>query len=883
MIRKLCFLTYLTYLTSLLSGLSAQTAEYSLRQPATDVNSIVQDGQGYIWVATSQGLARYNGSGYTTWRATNAEGGLVNDNVISLMADDSGCLWIGTECGIGCMSDGVYSHNGEAIFNPITSIVETDDEHILALGKDGFVKFLKDGLRTAGAYHSVGTGWLEQIEVMSDGNVWFAKNSNDSTYLYILDRNLEPLRSDYIGNGVDVSGICGLPDGSVYVAAGPEVLRYDLMLEGREEVRDLKTVLGGADNIHFMLPYRGDQLLLGIAGKGFYAYVPSDGSIRHIIQQQTLSAQKYVCFVDRDDRIWLSDRESGIRTYNPKGIYIHFNPQGEDQTAEVTSLDFDREDFLWVNISGKLCSMDSRSGDVVWESDESLSCRWSYIDSAGRLWVIYGSNDVREYSLRNGRPVLVSRYDVGEEVFSISEDASGRIWLTSVRKFVVIGRDGKVTTVSPTESMPFSMMMSDRSTGRLFLFSVADGLYEVKGDGVLSAVETGGVKSISCVMVASDGCLWMGTYNEGVIRYDESTGELTRFGVSDGLVDASVKSVEEDAEGNIWFTTRSHVYRYVKEDGTLMTMHDDWFVEGRSYSLLSSVRGRDGILYFGGSAGITRVDPSIPFPGVRDVPLSMEQILVNGKPVPHDPATLELSHDASLVNFRFAGLDYDSGPYLCYSYILEGYDRNPTYTYGTGNAVYNHLPSGKYVFRVKVRSSDGHWSSDEIELPVVVRREPVSAAAIVSIVLLAGLAAGAVYALSKMKKQAPAAEETVTSQEEEMPWYVVEGLTDHDKAFLEKIAATLDSNLDSEKFTVNDLAKDMGMSYSSLYSKVKTITGGTPQYFMTAHRMKKAETLLKSGSFSVSEVSYKVGSSSPMTFSREFKKFFGYPPSTLLK
>ena len=116
-----------------------------------------------------------------------------------------------------------------------------------------------------------------------------------------------------------------------------------------------------------------------------------------------------------------------------------------------------------------------------------------------------------------------------------------------------------------------------------------------------------------------------------------------------------------------------------------------------------------------------------------------------------------------------------------------------------------------------------------------------------------------------------------------MPWYVVEGLTDHDKAFLEKIAATLDSNLDSEKFTVNDLAKDMGMSYSSLYSKVKTITGGTPQYFMTAHRMKKAETLLKSGSFSVSEVSYKVGSSSPMTFSREFKKFFGYPPSTLLK
>ena len=75
----------------------------------------------------------------------------------------------------------------------------------------------------------------------------------------------------------------------------------------------------------------------------------------------------------------------------------------------------------------------------------------------------------------------------------------------------------------------------------------------------------------------------------------------------------------------------------------------------------------------------------------------------------------------------------------------------------------------------------------------------------------------------------------------------------------------------------------MSMSYSSLYAKVKFLTGKTPQAFMTTYRMNIAMELLKSGELNVSEVSYRVGSSSPFTFSREFKKHFGFPPSQVSK
>ena len=69
------------------------------------------------------------------------------------------------------------------------------------------------------------------------------------------------------------------------------------------------------------------------------------------------------------------------------------------------------------------------------------------------------------------------------------------------------------------------------------------------------------------------------------------------------------------------------------------------------------------------------------------------------------------------------------------------------------------------------------------------------------------------------------------------------------------------------------------MSYSSLYAKLKALTGQTPQAFMMHYRMNIALELLQAGELNVSEVAYRVGSSSPSTFSREFKKHFGYPPS----
>ena len=108
-------------------------------------------------------------------------------------------------------------------------------------------------------------------------------------------------------------------------------------------------------------------------------------------------------------------------------------------------------------------------------------------------------------------------------------------------------------------------------------------------------------------------------------------------------------------------------------------------------------------------------------------------------------------------------------------------------------------------------------------------------------------------------------------------------LTATDRAMLERIHAWMDAHLDDETVGVQEMAQEVGMSYSSLYAKLKGLTGKTPKAFMTHYRMNIALELLQKGDMNVSEVAYHVGSSSPSTFSREFKKHFGYPPSQVGK
>ena len=108
-------------------------------------------------------------------------------------------------------------------------------------------------------------------------------------------------------------------------------------------------------------------------------------------------------------------------------------------------------------------------------------------------------------------------------------------------------------------------------------------------------------------------------------------------------------------------------------------------------------------------------------------------------------------------------------------------------------------------------------------------------------------------------------------------------ITSLDEQLVKKATAYVDENISDTTITVETMAQHLGMSRVHLYKKMLSITGSTPSEFMRQIRMRRAEQLLRSSQFSVSEVAYKVGFNIPRYFSKYFKEMYGMNPSQYKK
>ena len=371
--RLLTLICVLLPVQAAIINLDAQNAQFSYHISNYQVQAFAQDVHGYLWIGTARGLNRYNGTSYSLFYAGSDPSLLNSNNVQALCLDSGGRLWTGTECGIGYYEGGRFHHYANAIYNPVSQILELDEDKILVMGKDGLISFRKDDIETpVDRFYDNGTSWVTGAAVSGTGDVWLPRVSNDSTYLDVLDGSLKRVEQFYLGQNLPVSNVVEKPVGSIWVATGRGIRRFDSRSRTPLPTpQPLASLVNGQD-ILFMLPYRDNNLLLGLAGNGIYSYNDVAGTVMHLIPEQHLTGKKYVCFVDRDNNIWLSDGESDIRFYADKRAYTHFSPAEQDSRLDgsILHLSFDREGFLWMLANHHICSMDTDTGEIVWTSPD---------------------------------------------------------------------------------------------------------------------------------------------------------------------------------------------------------------------------------------------------------------------------------------------------------------------------------------------------------------------------------------------------------------------------------------------------------------------------------------------------------------------------------
>lgn len=699
--------------------------------PANGVGAIVRTPDGYLWLATSEGLVRFDGVRFTTFDTTNTPA-LKSNNIPSLLVDRAGTLWIGTHAGgVTKYQDGRFTHlsTQDGLSDARARALFEDPAGAIWIGTEGGVNVFRDGRFT----------------------VYSTANGLSSNHVF---------------------AIAGDQTGAVWMGTLDGLVRFH---DGR--FTTYKTVDGlPSDAIRALAADRAGGLWVGTdAGLSRY----HDGRFTTYGPAQGVRAVGIGAIAeDRTGTIWVGTVLDGLYRFE-KGRFTV--ARARDGLAEdmVQAIHADPEGDIWLgtNATGllqlkvaRLQTYSTRDGlphDMV---------RPIHQDASGDIWIgtdaglaRFRNGTFTPYTTPDGRPY--------SSVTGISEDRSGNLWIHTFRPSAsgtVVGlgrRPLDAAAVAAGWSVkPFTAMIEDRG-GALWFGTAADGLHRLRGgrttvyrqqdgladhhvtrlyedrDGSVWIATGAGLSRFKderlTTFTAGDGFaashslsfyedragqLWVGTQGGGLHRYKD--GRFAAIQSGDGLYDNVAYQILEDDSGNLWMSSNKGIYR-----ASLKELND--FADGRIASVQSFAYGAaDGMLSRecngANPAGLKAADGRLWFPTIRGIVvidprkidqrppvLQIEEVLVDR--VAHSAAAaLRLRPGQQNLEVHYTALGSSRAPQAAFKYQMVGLDRDWVEAGTRRTAYFPHLPPGTYTFRVIADNGEGVWNMEGKSLAIEV-------------------------------------------------------------------------------------------------------------------------------------------------------------------
>ena len=402
----------------------------------------------------------------------------------------------------------------------------------------------------------------------------------------------------------------------------------------------------------------------------------------------------------------------------------------------------------------------------------------------------------------------------------------------------------------------------------------------------------------NCILLDSSDRLWIGTSN-GLLLLSKQR-KAVRLTQADGLSNASIRGMVEDFRGDIWVSTSYGVNRVrVSQMGkiTVLALRESNGIPPYEFVERGAAVLADGRVCFAGNGGVISLHPD--HFDIQPTPptVVLVGIEVSGQVLAIDTFPLHLAYNRNYFQLQFSALNYASSDQTRYRYRLQGIDTDWLYDYISRDLVtvrYHALPPGDYMFQVQAAIGDGSWGTT-LEKKFIIHSLLWLTwwAKCLYIVLVFGLIVFFVqfYWRRHQKKLEHENDERVNrlfeirgeARRQFAHSVNIEprkiAATKEEEALMQRILSCIDSNMSNTEYTVDQLAKDVGMSRATFYKKMQCMLGITPNDFLRNVRLKHAAQLLVDTDYTVGEVALMVGFLTPRYFSQCFKKMFGVLPS----
>lgn len=699
--------------------------------PHNTVNAVTQTRDGYLWVGTLEGLARFDGYQFTVFRPEDTPG-LKSATIRGLLETQDGSLWIATDEGLSRFRDGNFFHysTDDGLAGPLVRELHEMADGALWIGTVNGLSIYQNGRFMESPHRAFG-GVIRGITQNSDGTIWVAaahglysvkegkvvsygKGGADVPGPFDLFRTLTTDSNQAVWAG-SLVGLGRFEDGGFTVFGRDEGLNHDVVNTVFEDSRGTIWVgtYGGLSRLE-------DGRLLDEPDGSGYAY------------DLVLAITE-----DREGNLWIGSHE-GLSQLRPRSFMTVATREGL-RNNNITGVLEDREGRVWASSWGggvqAINEGETRIGpsrgtpleknlERVIENGYALSI----LETRNRGMWIGMDRDEGIYRFQDGELI----HYTGEHglqppaVRVIYEDRNENIWVGTNRGLhrYQEGRFTLMTTADGLSVWPVSVIAEDQE-GDLW-FGSGGGLSRFDGDSFTTFTTADGLPTDTILFLHPDneGNLWLGTGDAGLVRFRDN--RFTTYGVSDGLFIDRIVSIEGDDFGNLWMGSQFGIFRVNKGDLDALDRGEIESVVSTSYGahdgLLSIqcngvgkpavARTQDGRIWFATAKGVAVVDPAeVLAREPRTPPVKIERLIHGEETVePSENSLLSLSQRH--VEVHYTALAFDGPEKNRFQFKLEGFDADWVDAGHRRVAYYSNLSPGRYTFRVKGASSQGVWNEE---------------------------------------------------------------------------------------------------------------------------------------------------------------------------
>ena len=735
--------------------------------PDGEVTAIQQTPDGYLWIGTPKGLARFDGTRFKVFKAS-PESALNDSEITCLLTSRDGTLWISTQNGnvvrrrdgkfedaqspVSVLPDqktkrapgswlwdrrmhiieGSEGTNNEDLLDSSTRLIEDAEESVWKyVSGTAVMRFKGNSWTVFTPTNGLPGGGVKQLTTDQEGHVWVEAGGKlhrhdgdgwDSHQKPVPIDGPWPVFAPANQGGIWVAE----PKDGSWLLNGGQVRRFanGQWQNGSQPIPAIP--FSTHATVTCLMEDRSGRIWYGTAAGGVFFSGP-DGNWHRLKAQNPFSQGYISClFEDAQGNIWVGTVGDGLYRVTPQPLTMLTLPPPLEN-AEINTLCVAHDGAVWIGTSGfgviRWYDKDKFTTFGEAQGLRNLHICTIFEDSQTNVWT--GTSEGL-FRLENERFVQVAGpLEMSKWVKALFEDRTGRLWIGTP--------DGLISRQK--EQFTVSYLRSDRgycdirsiaedASGDIWIGTIGQGLFRLPNGQPekLHRVEEFPATDARSLFCSKDGSIWIGSWGEGLIRGYQ--GIFTTFTTADGLPSDRIQSIINDDIGRLWLSTDNGVVgispqvveNYKRGDSPPLWCQHLSLPEGLANRGCSgagqpvSARMADGQLWFPNYEGIAELDPRTATTKFLPPAVLVEEVLADGnvlKPSPN--GELQVLSSVRRFEFDYTAPDLTLQHNLHFRYKLGGLDHDWVKAGVQNVAYYSQLKPGQYQFQVMAGGSDSDW------------------------------------------------------------------------------------------------------------------------------------------------------------------------------